>query len=443
MSDGALHRLLPPWEKVDVQRNFSGPITKGSVITLKVPIAGPLRCTWKALHTEVSPTSHFVDIQEGGPFSHWEHEHRFEPSSDSTCIMKDTITYALPLSPIADLLCGKMVESKLERMFTYRHTTVKNDLTCISNYDLPPKKILLAGASGLIGKTLQSFLSTAGHTVITLVRREPRNEHEREWNPSSETLSPEIFNDIDVVIHLSGEPIAQRWTEATKKKILKSRVDSTSLLAKAMSMASSKPKCLLTASGIGYYGDRGDSLLTEEESAGELFLSEVAQKWEAATLPAQDAGIRTAHMRFGAVLTPAGGALAKMLLPFKLGLGGRLGSGRQYFSWIALDDLLYALYHLIAREELSGAFNFCAPQETRNADFCNTLAKTLNRPCLFPVPEIVLKTGLGQMADELLLASTRAVPQKLVDSGFSFQFPELHLALAHMLGRASRERTRC
>jgi uncharacterized protein (TIGR01777 family) len=247
------------------------------------------------------------------------------------------------------------------------------------------------------------------------------------------TIDASALEGVDAVVHLAGENIAQRWTSSQKAKIRDSRIKGTQLLCETLARLSSPPKVLVSASAIGYYGDRGEQILTEDSPLGRGFLAEVCRGWEAATEPARQRGLRVVPLRFGVVLSPAGGALAKMLPPFRLGLGGMVGSGRQYMSWIALDDVVGAIQHAIVTDTLQGPTNAVAPQAVTNQEFTKTLGKALGRPTVFPLPAFAARLMFGEMADELLLASTRVQPAKLLGSGYRFRYPELEDALRHVL----------
>jgi uncharacterized protein (TIGR01777 family) len=300
--------------------------------------------------------------------------------------------------------------------------------------DSAPLHVALTGASGLIGSTLSRRLSLEGHRVSALVRREPE-AGEIGWDPEQGRLAPRDLEGVTAVVHLAGENIGARWTSARKARIRSSRLLGTRLLSETLAQLRTQPATLLSASAVGIYGNRGDEILTESSPPGdpEDFLVSLAQEWEAAAEPARVAGIRVVHPRFGLVLSPAGGALGKMLLPFRLGLGGRLGSGAQWMSWIALDDAVSAIIHLLRSESVHGPVNVTAPVPLRNRDFTRTLGDTLSRPTPFPVPAAALRLVFGRMADGTLLASTRVVPQRLAGSGFRFAHPELDSALRHML----------
>lgn len=296
-------------------------------------------------------------------------------------------------------------------------------------------KILVSGATGLVGSALAKQATSEGHQISALTRS-PRATTDIGWDPASGRLEAGSLEGFDAVVHLAGESIASgRWSAAVKKKIHQSRVQGTELLAKTLASLDHKPPVFVSASAIGYYGDRGAEELTETSTSGGLFLSEVCRDWEAATAPAEQAGIRVVHARFGVILSPDGGALSKMLTPFKLGGGGNIGNGRQYWSWIALDDTVRAILHAIHHGELEKAVNVVSPNPVSNAEFTKVLGKVLRRPTVLPMPAFAAKLALGEMADELLLASARVLPTRLQQTAFSFEYPELEGALRHLLHR--------
>lgn len=296
--------------------------------------------------------------------------------------------------------------------------------------------VLLTGSGGLIGSALAPALAADGHQVRRLRRAAAGGADETSWNPADGTFAPGALDGIDGVIHLAGESIAGgRWTAARKARIRDSRVDDTRRLAEALAALEQPPRVLVAASAIGFYGDRGDELLDEAASPGIGFLPEVSRAWEAAAAPAREAGIRVVHLRIGIVLSPAGGALGQMLLPFKLGVGGVLGSGDQYMSWISIDDVVGIVRYALANESLSGPVNAVAPRAVTNREFTRTLGAVLRRPTILPAPAFAMRIALGEMADALLLASTRVDPAALRATAFEFQHPELEGALRHVLGR--------
>jgi uncharacterized protein (TIGR01777 family) len=295
-------------------------------------------------------------------------------------------------------------------------------------------RILVSGISGPIGMALLPTLRQRGYAVTRLARGNAAGPDQIAWDPS-QPLSPQSVSGFDAVIHLAGESIVGRWTDDKKKKIRDSRVQGTRHLAEALAKAPRRPRVFLSGSAIGYYGDRGDEILREDSASGTGFLADVCREWESAAQPAADAGIRTVHLRTGVVLSAAGGALPKMLGPFKMGVGGKIGSGRQWWSWIDVNDLVGAIHHILKTDLLQGPVNLAAPKPVTNAEFTRTLAAVLHRPAIFPMPAFAARLALGQMADELLLASQRVEPSKLVRSGYPFQHAELRTALAGILGR--------
>lgn len=296
-------------------------------------------------------------------------------------------------------------------------------------------KVLVSGAGGLIGAALVQALRAQGHQVCCLKRGHTGGEA-ISWDPEAGRLETRDLEGVEAVVHLAGENIAAgRWTPARKERILASRVQGTRLLSEKLAGLTRRPSALVCASAVGYYGDRGEEELDEDSPPGKGFLAEVCQAWEQAADPARAAGIRTAHLRFGMVLSAESGALSRMRGPFRLGLGGRIGSGRQYLGWISLADAVRAAGHLLEGPGLSGAFNAVSPHPCTNAEFTRALGQVLRRPTLVPVPAWAARLVLGEMARELLLASTRALPRRLLASGFSFAHPELAGALRLLLGK--------
>lgn len=293
-----------------------------------------------------------------------------------------------------------------------------------------PLRVAVTGATGLIGTELVRRLRAGGHTVVRLVRSEPApGSGDVRWDPEAGRLDAAGLEGVDAVVHLAGESVGQRWSEERKARIRRSRVEGTRLLAQALADLPRRPRVLVSASATGLYGDRGDELLDEESAVGSGFLAAVAREWEAAAAPARRAGIRVAHPRLGVVLSTEGGALARMLPPFRLGAGGKLGSGRQWMSWVSIDDAVRALLFALADERVEGPFNVVAPEPVTNAVFTGRLAHVLGRPALVPVPEFALRLAFGEMADEALLASQRALPRRLAALGFDFHHPEVEGAL--------------
>ena len=300
-----------------------------------------------------------------------------------------------------------------------------------------PSTIAVSGSTGLIGSMLVPLLRARGHRVIRLVRSRSNGSGSDTlyWDPAKGEIDRAGLEGIDSVVHLAGESLGGLWSQERKRTIMESRKIGTHLLSECLSGLTRRPKALVSASAVGYYGDRGSEPLDEGSSAGVGFLPKVCQAWEKACRPAAEAGIRVVNLRFGIVLSPVGGILRTMLVPFKLGLGGTLGQGKQYMSWVAIDDLARVVFHLLGREDISGPVNVTTPEPVSNRDFSRTLAKVVRRPMLFEVPAPILRLAPGQMAEEMLLTSVRVFPRRLIDSGFVFHYPQLEQALLHLTGK--------
>lgn len=296
-------------------------------------------------------------------------------------------------------------------------------------------KILVTGANGLVGGSLVPFLTTGGHEVVRLGRGRKR-AGSASWDPEKGVIDRAALEGLEAVVHLAGENISTgRWTAAKKARIHDSRVHGTRLLCEALADLERPPKVLVAASAIGFYGDRGRDLVDEDSAPGSGFLADVCKEWEAATAPAAAAGIRVVNLRIGVVLSTAGGALASLLTPFKLGAGGPVGDGHQYMSWIAIDDLVDAIHFALTTPALSGPVNAVAPTPVTNGEFARTLATVLSRPAIVPFPAFAVRLLFGEMGEELLLSSTRVEPHRLQAAGFRYRLPTLESALRHLLGR--------
>jgi uncharacterized protein (TIGR01777 family) len=439
---GALERLTPGWERVELVERIGG-IGDGDRTVLRLGL-GPLGVSWVAEHRDNVPGRQFRDVQVEGPFARWEHTHRFDPVEAGGSVVEDRIEYVLPLEPVSDWLVAGSIRERLDRSFAYRHRVLARDLALHRRYDLGgARTFVVSGAGGGIGSALCALLSTGGHEPVALSRSpSPRSDAVTRrtvgWRPAEGAIDDAGLEGADFVVHLAGESIASgRWDDETKRRIRDSRVQGTRLLAQALARLERKPEALICASAIGWYGDRGDDLLDETAGPGDDFLAGVCREWEAAADPARAAGIRVVHLRFGVVLWPAHGALARLLVPFRLGIGGPAGDGRQFWSWVSLDDTIGAILHAAATTDLEGPVNVTAPGPVRNRAFVRTLGRVLGRPSLVPAPAPALRLALGEMADALLLASARVHPAKLEASGYEFLDPELEAALGHMLGRRS------
>jgi uncharacterized protein (TIGR01777 family) len=303
--------------------------------------------------------------------------------------------------------------------------------------------VAVTGASGLIGSALTRRLRAEGHQVLRLTRSRPSAPDQVQWDPTAGRLDADALAKADAVVHLAAKNLGERlrWNARVKRELLESRVEGTALVARTMADLAGRsggPRVLVCASGVGYYGNRGDEVLTESSSPGSGFLAEVCKQWEAAADPAREAGLRVVHLRTGPVQDMAGGGLPKQALLFRLGLGGRLGSGRQWLSWTALGDIVGAYLHALTHDELDGPVNNAAPKPVTNAEFTATLARVLGRPAMLPVPAFAPRLVLGEAADEFLFVSQRALPVRLRETGYRFQFPELEQALRHTLKRPAR-----
>ena len=431
---GALERLSPPWDPPQIVRQEGGIRTGARVeMRIKLPVL-PLRITWIAEHIAHQDNACFIDRQRTGPFALWQHTHAFTPAQQGCCL-EDHIEYALPFPPFGDWLGNRIVRRKLDRMFTYRQRTLSADL----QDDTParPKTILISGGSGVVGSDLIPYLRTKGHRVIRLVRRPPAPEKDEVfWDPASGHLDLAPLGPVDAVINLSGRNIGHMpWTASNKQAFVQSRVETTALLIKALARMNTKPEVLINASAIGYYGHRADHPVSENDAAGTGFIASICRQWEHTALPAAEQGIRVVLLRMGVVLTPKGGALKQMLPAFRMGLGGAMGSGAQWISWIGMDDLLGVINAVLHNPALQGPVNAVSPNPVTNRHFAKTLARVLKRPVLLPVPKIVITGLFGQMGREVLLSGARVLPDTLLQAGYRFRHPELETGLRHLLGK--------
>ncbi|WP_297824310.1 TIGR01777 family oxidoreductase [Mycobacterium sp.] len=426
---GAFHRLSPPWQPMRLVAEASS--LEDGRATLALP--GGLR--WVAVHQPdgYDPPRQFVDTIGGEGLAtlpariavRWRHTHEFEDIGDNRTRVIDRVDTGVP-------------GSLLRPMFDYRHRQLADDLAAhllAAQNGLKPLTIAVTGSSGLVGSALTAFLRTGGHRVIQLVRRSARGDDERRWNPDDP--NPQLFAGIDAVIHLAGASIAGRFTAKHRNAVRDSRIEPTRRLAELLGRSDPRPAVLISASAIGYYGyDRGDETLAEDSDRGDGFLADVVAEWEEATTPARQAGLRVVLVRTGIVQSPRGGTL-KLLRPlFSAGLGGRLGNGRQWLSWIGIDDLLDVYHRAQWDTTLSGPVNAVAPHPVRNSEYTSALAAVLRRPAMLPVPSLGPRLLLGgQGARELVCASQRVAPRKLVAAGHRFRQPDLDRALRHLLGR--------
>ncbi len=447
--DGALARLIPPWENARVI-STTGPLAEGSRVVIELR-RGPLRLRWHAVHDHVQPGRGFRDHQERGPFRRWTHEHRFLATDGASSELEDCIHYEEPLGAVGRWLAGGFIHRQLQRQFRFRHERTANDLRRLAQRSRrEPRCVAISGATGLVGRHLVAFLGCAGDQVRRIVRGhalaaptgagETSAPRDIAWDPVSGACDLAALEGCDAVVHLAGENIAGgRWNAARRRAIRDSRVVGTRRLCEAIARMHRKPEVLVAASAVGYYGACGDELLDESAPPGDGFLAQTCREWEDATAPARDAGVRVVHLRIGIVIAAQGGVLPRLAAPFALGAGGPVGDGRQGMSWIALDDLLAAIQFAIDRRELDGAVNATAPAPLSNRDFGRCLASVLRRPFLLPLPAPAVRMLLGEMGQALLLDGAFVTPGQLLAHGFRFDFPSLENALRFELGRQGRD----
>ncbi|MBL0926336.1 MAG: TIGR01777 family protein [Phycisphaerales bacterium] len=436
---GAFERLTPPFEHVTLAEMTDG-IRDGSRVTLKIR-NGPLRLTWVARHSGFVPGRSFVDTQERGPFARWVHTHRFIPDGGSAMVMEDHVEYRPPLGWLGRVAGGGVIRRKLGRMFGYRHRVLAGDIAAHAAWRGRPRlHVILTGASGFLGSALAAFLTTGGHAVSRLVRSNPDPARGRYlWRPDQPDpgIDPALLASADAVVHLSGEPlIGGRWTPAKARRVRESRVATTAALARAVAATTPSPRVFVSASGTGFYGDRGEAELDESADAGSGFLAELCRDWESAAKPAAEQGVRTVQLRIGAVLSPDGGILRGMGGLLRVGLAGPLGHGRQRTGWISLDDTVGAILHVLMRQDLQGPVNLCAPECPSNREFVRAIGRAIHRPAVMPMPAWALRLMFGQPLAEGALASARVIPRELTESGYTFRHPTLDGTLAHVLGIA-------
>ncbi|ADO70119.1 TIGR01777 family oxidoreductase [Stigmatella aurantiaca] len=436
--EGAFERLTPPWETMEVLERHGEGIREGAKAVMRMRL-GPVPRKWVARHTQYVEGSLFQDEQESGPFARWVHTHRMVPESPSSSSMEDVVEYTLPLGLLGQGVGGGFARRTLERMFSYRHSVLRADLRRHAAFaEQGPLTVAVSGATGLVGRALVPFLTAGGHRVRRLVRGRPEAARgDVAWNPAQGEIDAAALEGVDAVVHLAGENVAQRWTPEAQDRIRRSRTEGTRVVCEALARLKRKPRVLVSASAVGFYGDRGEALLTEASDSGEGFLASVVRDWEAAAAPALDAGIRVVHLRIGLVLDASGGALAKMVPAFLLGGGGRVGSGQQWVSWIALEDVLGLAHFALMKPELRGPVNAVAPHAVRQEEFARSLGRVLSRPSVFPLPAVAVRTVFGQLGQEALLAGAHVLPEVAQRQGFSFLFPELEEALRFTLGRTT------
>ncbi len=454
---GALERLVPPWQHAD-EMTRAGSVADGGRVSYRLAEGlQAYRC--EVQYSHYVKDRRFVETQASGRFAHWRRRATFEPLDSQRSALHDHIEYQY--SGLSALQTSAATQRQLERLFRWRHQRARLDLRRHAQHRSQPRmRIAVSGASGLLGGNLCAYLSSAGHTVLRLVRaragKPPLAEAvesgtatdsrsvtagashgQISWDPATGRVDADALEAVDAVVHLAGENVAAgRWTAARKAAIRDSRVRGTALLCETLAKLRMPPRVLLTASAVGYYGARGGEPLSEDAAAGDDFLARVCREWELAADAARQVGIRVVTLRIGVVLAAKGGALQKMLAPFRAGLGGVIGSGQQVLSWIALDDLLGAIEHALHCDALRGPVNTAAPNAVTNREFTLALGRALRRPTIAPLPSWAVSLLFGEMGRDVLLTGQRAVPTQLLKSGFQFAFSDLTAALGWELGRA-------
>lgn len=430
---GSFERLLPPWGAVKVVSRTGG-VRAGDRMTIEVSFGPmPIRCVYEYL--DYVEGRQIRVTQVSGMFKHYTHLQRLEPEGDG-CVIEDTVEYEPHGGVIAQALGGDKFRQTLARAFRHRHAVVARDLALHAG---TPRtfSVAIGGASGFLGRHLAAFLSAGGHRVLRLVRRRAQADDEVAWSPQDGGVEAAKLDGVDAIVNLAGENIGEgRWSDERKRRIRDSRVQSTDTLARAIASMERPPRVFVSASAVGYYGDGDQAALDEGAPAGRDFLADVAAAWEAAAAPARSRGVRVVHPRLGTVLHPQGGVLAKLLPPFQAGLGGRVGSGEQILSWIAMDDALAAFLRVLTDESFEGPVNFTSPEPVSNGELARTLGELLNRPAMLPLPAVAVDLFFGEMGRTLLLQGARVVPGKLARAGFGFAFGRLHDALTMLLGKA-------
>lgn len=439
----AFRRLQPPWEDTRVVKQDGAFGTDGFRNTVRTRIAGPINGTWLAESYDFRPGLTFQDRQLEGPFAFWNHRHDFIPNGPNHSFLEDHIEYRVPFGAPGRLFGNGIVRRRLASVFAYRHFVTASDLTRHATFAHRSRlTVAVTGSRGLIGSELVPFLTTGGHKVVRLLTGDATPPYDdgtkwTGWEPNG-PIAAATLEGVDAVVHLAGDNVADgRWTDAKKCKIMDSRTGPTRALAQSLAALPQerRPKVLVCASAVGFYGDRGEEELTEDSPAGAGFFPDVVTAWEAACAPARDAGIRTANMRIGVVLSPKGGALGKQLLAFRAGAGAVLGSGQQWTPWITVNDVVGAIHHALMNDNVSGPVNTVGPNPATNRDFAKALGRALGRPAFMWLPRFALRAMFGEVADEALLASMKARPAKLALSGFTFDHTELEPALRFLLGR--------
>jgi uncharacterized protein len=434
---GALERILPPWEKLRIVE-WNRDLRDGARAVFTVNIGGLPR-TWVADHFGYIEGRQFCDVQPKGPFAYWRYVHKADPDGPNACYYEDNIEYRLPFGTAGSMLGGRYVRERLERIYAYRHATVKHDSQLHAQFSRQPLRILVTGSSGMLGSRLVHFLSAGGHSVGILTRgTAPTYATVVSWNPQQGLLPREQLEGFDAIVHLDGNRELRFAGLGRRKQLESERTLSTQLLYETLARLQRPPRVLICGSSTAFYGDRGETEITETDRPGKGFLAELAQTREELAEPLSAHGIRVAQLRFGTILTSAGGMLRRRLLARRLGLSYVLGDGPQGRSWVSLDDAMGAILHVIGTNDSSGPVNVTAPSPSSEREFGSSLGNTLGWSLPLQFPAALLRGLMGDGVEETLLASARVQPAKLLATDYEFRHPDLDAALRHLLGVPDR-----
>lgn len=438
LRDRMLERCIPPYEdeSVSILCCEGRPNRIGSKFAIRGKVLGFFSITLNFEYVDYSLNESFSVSAKHRLLEELKYKTVVTPQSAHTSEIVDYFSFSHNFPSLFNPLINRTFYKRVYRILTYKHEMIDHDIGMFRKYPFEkPLKVLISGSHGLIGKNLAYFLEFAGHDVWNLSRNGSTKEKTVVWNPATGECDANHFEGFDVVVHLAGENIGKgRWTKRKKERVLKSRLEGTVSLVQILKGLEKPPKAFISASAIGFYGNRGNEVVDETSGPGKgLFISEVCEEWEKASKELKEKGVRVVHTRFGVVLSSAGGALKKMLTPFKWGLGGKLGSGHQYVSWVAIDDVIGSIYHVMLTPSVQGAVNVVAPNPVQNDTLTKKLSKRLNRWMGPPLPGFVIRLILGQKGEELLLTSTRVEPQRLTESGYHFHYPKLSSALEHVV----------
>ncbi len=426
---GMLERLSPPFVNMKLISKNSR-LKLDDIAHFKLMLFSDIGLDAYFKITEYVEGESFTDVQVKGPFNFWQHHHNFKEVDSNNCVIEDEIIFRVPLDSFLGAMINSKIAKRLDHIFNYRKQVLLNDIDFASRYPQKKLHILMTGAGGLIGTALSTFLKTMGHLVVPITRQLQANEKAIFWDIENQMISQDDLEDFDAVIHLAGENVGGVWTDSKKEKIFKSRVHSTRLLVNTLNKLEKPPKTFICASGGNYYMQSKDSI--EDDPEGRGFLTHVIKEWEEEACKYKHG--RTTLMRTGVVLSPKGGMLKKLLRSYELGLGAKLGSGKNHLSWISIDDIVYQYYHILMTSSIEGPVNLTSPEAITSEQFSKSLAKTLKRPLFLKLPKGLIESIFGQMAKETILSDFIIKPKKLLESEGKFYYPNLEYALKHILG---------